>query len=193
MPSSSYGIWATERTKTLDEIEAAHRAVGGTGRGRRYATQQLNQAYTVLLMSQFQGFCRDLHSESVDHLVASVQPVSIGSVLRGILTEKRSLDRGNANAGGLGSDFGRFGLSFWAEAGARDARVAKWQERLEDLNEWRNAIAHQNFAKLASRGLRPVVFLDEVRRWRRTCSGLALTFDRVLSAHLCSMVGTQPW
>ena len=59
----------TSRRRALDEIEAAHASVGGTGPGRRYATQQINQAYAVLLASQFQGYCRDLHTESVAHLM----------------------------------------------------------------------------------------------------------------------------
>ncbi len=65
MPSLSLQKWETIRSSELDEIENAHSSVGGTTRGRRYGTQQINQAYAVLLSSQFQGFCRDLHSECV--------------------------------------------------------------------------------------------------------------------------------
>lgn len=66
MPSQSLVHWSSKRSVGLEEIESAHRSVGGTGRGRRYATSQINQAYVVILSSQFQGFCRDLHSESTD-------------------------------------------------------------------------------------------------------------------------------
>lgn len=125
MPSNSLTIWTHDRAKTLDEIEAAHQAVGGNKRGRRYATQQLNQAYAVMLMSQFQGFCRDLHSEAIDNLVAAVSPAAVRSVFRGVLIENRALDRGNANAGSIGSDFGRLGLPFWNEVKATDARAIK--------------------------------------------------------------------
>ena len=37
---------------------------------------------TMLLSSQFQGFCRDLHSEGVDHIVRSVTPLQLRAVLR---------------------------------------------------------------------------------------------------------------
>jgi hypothetical protein len=47
MPSHSYRVWLTTRAKALDEIEAAHASVGGTGPCRRYATQQINQAYSA--------------------------------------------------------------------------------------------------------------------------------------------------
>jgi hypothetical protein len=66
MPSTSYRRWTTIRSSALDEIANAHSAVGGTGPGRRYATQQINQAYAVLLASQFQGFCRDLAHQDFD-------------------------------------------------------------------------------------------------------------------------------
>src|SRR5260370_29366074 len=72
MPSLALQDWSTKRTAALDEIEHAHRSVGGTGPGRRYLTQQINQAYALLLSSQFQGYCRDLHQECATHLVASV-------------------------------------------------------------------------------------------------------------------------
>ena len=66
MPSYSLNHWTRERSEALDEIANAHSSVGGSARGRRYATQQINHAYATLLSSQFQGFCRDLHSECVD-------------------------------------------------------------------------------------------------------------------------------
>lgn len=74
MLSISFLEWTTTRAVALDEIEQALAAVGGTERGRRYATQQINQAYAVMLASQFQGFCRGLHTECVDHLVRAIAP-----------------------------------------------------------------------------------------------------------------------
>ena len=58
MSSIALQVWQTRGRQALDEVEAAHAAVGGAGRGRRYTTQQINQAYVVLLCSQFQRFCR---------------------------------------------------------------------------------------------------------------------------------------
>jgi len=99
MPSVSWREWSTTRTQQLNDIEAAHRSVGGIGRGRRYATEQLNHAYAVLLASQFQGFCRDLHSECVDELARAVAPATFQSILRAEFLFNRSLDRGNASPG----------------------------------------------------------------------------------------------
>jgi hypothetical protein len=68
MPSISLAHWQTDRRDALEELEAAHAKMGGVGPGRRYATQLINQAYAMVLSTQFQGFCRDLHSEAVDHV-----------------------------------------------------------------------------------------------------------------------------
>jgi hypothetical protein len=72
MPSVALQDWLSVRAVALDEIENAHRRVGGTGPGRRYATQHLNQAYAVMLTAQFQAFCRDLHTECAYFLVPAV-------------------------------------------------------------------------------------------------------------------------
>src|SRR5258708_2119091 len=57
MPSRALVRWRTDQKAKLDELEAVHRAVGGTGPGRRYLTQ-LNHAYLVMLAAQWQDFCR---------------------------------------------------------------------------------------------------------------------------------------
>ena len=191
MTSLALQRWQDVRARQLDQIADAHRAVGGSGRGRRYATEQINHAYAVLLSSQFQAFCRDLHSEVVDHVVVAASPAPLQHVLRARLLEGRFLDRGNPNPGNIGADFGRFGLHFWNGIYADDARNAARRASLENLNAWRNAIAHQDFdpSKLPSNRVR----LADVNGWRNACSSLALSFDRVLRNHVAALVGSAPW
>jgi len=177
MPSHSLGRWNGERDSALDEINHAHASVGGSARGRRYATQQINHAYAVLLSSQFQGFCRDLHSECIDHVVAAT-PVYVQVVLREQFLYGRKLDTGNPNPGNIGADFGRFGLIFWDEVLAIHMPNRRRREYLEELNAWRNAIAHQHFdpAKL---GGRTALHLATVQQWRSSLKHLATVFDTV--------------
>jgi hypothetical protein len=187
--SRSLNNWNTARQNALDQIEAAHVAVGGSAPGRRHATLQLNHAYTLLLAGQFQAFCRDLHSEAADHLAnaVTVHP-AVASLLRAELTSNRKLDRGNPAPGNLGADFGRFNLAFWPSAQALDRRVAKWQKGLERLTEFRNAIAHQDFTLL-----KPNLRLGSVRAWRRACRGLAKVFDSAVADAVHGLIGTRPW
>jgi hypothetical protein len=177
----------------LNEIEAAHRSVGGVGPGRRYATQQINQAYAVLVASQFQGFCRDLHTECITRLMAfASSPPSIRHLLQAGFTRGRQLDSKNAQPGSLGADFGLLGIKLWEEADRHDRKNKDRRAELEILNQWRNAIAHQSFDE-ASGGEEPNLTLQEVRGWRSVCGRLARSFDAVMREYLESLTGVTPW
>jgi len=191
MPSKSLERWRGERFRNLDEIANAHLRVGGNQRGRRYATQQINHAYATLLSSQFQGFCRDLHSESIDHLVGAA-PTTLEDVFRAQFLWGRKLDRGNPNPGNIGSDFDRLGLRFWPAVLLDIQQNDRRRELLEELNEWRNAIAHQDFDP-GRLGGATTLHLASVRSWRSAINRLAQSFDNVMLVHLRSLLGAAPW
>jgi hypothetical protein len=194
MPSKSLRVWRTTRARALDEMENAHASIGGTGRGRRYATQQVNQAYAVMVASQFQGFCRDLHTESGIILIDYLSPPALlDQIIRNRFVEGRQLESRNAQASSVGSDFGWFGVEFWDQANAilADNKVA--MKELERFNDWRNAIAHQNFRKVVTPPAQPKLKLQQVRTWRALCNRLARTFDRLMRTYLTSLIGGPPW
>jgi hypothetical protein len=180
MPSLSLQRWFGERAGPLDDLANAHRSVRGSGAGARAAAQQINQAYAVLVSAQFQGFCRDLHSECADHLVTPVADPDLRELLRDNLLFGRKIDRGNPNPGNLGSDFNRFSLAFWSLVDAHHSRNPARKSALEELNDWRNAIAHQDFPASMLKGGRPNLTLAQVQTWRKACDGLARSFVDVL-------------
>jgi hypothetical protein len=192
MSSRALTIWQVEARRALNEIDAAHRAVGGIKRGRRFAVQQINQAYVLLLSSHFQRFCRALHTECVEHLLGSPQYAALRLILYSSLVEGRKLNWGNANAGNIGSDYARLGLDIWSGVHASNPRSEERQRKLEELNLWRNAVAHYDFDKPRLAG-RTELTLSEVREWRRACNALALDFDRVARAYLIGITGQAPW
>lgn len=191
MPSHSLNRWNGERAGALDEIENAHAVIGGTERGRRYATQQINYSYAALLSGHFQGFCRDLHSECVDHVVA-IAPPQLQVFLRAEFIWNRSLGRGNPHPGAVGSDFNRLGIDFWMEVYASDVRNERRRELLQELINWRNAIAHQDFDPVAPGGT-PTLHLATVRGWRSAVGGLARGFDQAMYNYLQALLGGGPW
>lgn len=193
MPSLAWQNWVGVRAAALDDLEAVHRALRGTRPGVRTATQQVNQAYALLLAAHFQAFCRDLPTECVDALVPSLAYPAGHALVRRLLLLDRNLDRGNPNPGNIGSDFGRLGVPFWTDVLAHRTQNAARRRFLQDLCEWRNAVAHQDFAPGMLRGGRAAVTLTQVQTWRRACEGLALSFDEVLHAHLEAMAGVSPW
>jgi len=142
MSSHSLQRWQSVRTAEMDELENAHRSVGGLGRGRRYATRQINHAYAVLISSHFQGFCRDLHTESSRIIVAAIRPLNLQPLAEQEYLRNRRLDRGNPSPGNIGADFSRLGVTLWPELYGLNLRHQQRRLALEELNEWRNAIAH---------------------------------------------------
>jgi len=183
--------WAGERAAALDEIESAHALVGGTERGRRFATQQINYAYAALLSGHFQGYRRDLHTECADAVVAAL-PADFRRIVYDELRRNRTLDRGNPHPGAVGADFNRLGLDFWADVYALDARNARRRAQVQELIDWRNAIAHQDFTPVAVGGV-ATLHLATVRGWRGALNGLARSFDLAVYNHLRRLPGVVVW
>jgi hypothetical protein len=103
----------------------------------------------------------------------------------------RKLDRGTPNPGNIGGDFTRLGVPFWSNVLRDDARSKVRQSKLDELSQWRNAIAHQDFE---SAKLRPAsLTLPIIRGWRGACNGLARSFDRVMGRYIEEVSGRSPW
>jgi hypothetical protein len=130
MPSIAFRDGISARAAALDGIEDAHRSIGGSGPGRRTATQQLNQLYAVMRSSQFQAFCRDLHTECAKSLVAPVSAPDLQEALYANAVFGRKLDTGNPNPGNIGADFNRLRLMFWPTVEPPTKGVAGGVERL---------------------------------------------------------------
>ncbi|MEX0794418.1 MAG: HEPN domain-containing protein [Pirellulaceae bacterium] len=191
MPSRAYVNWTSTRSLILSAIEEVL-AIEREGVNPDSRVHALMQASVVLLASHFQGFCRDLHTECVDALVsAAALPDEMEPIVRTEFTWGRQLDRGNAQSSSLGSDFGRLGVEIWNRLRELDQdRADLNRSRLDRMNAWRNAIAHQNFDTLDHDSLDAQV----VTRWRASCEQLALDLDRVLRTHLKILGGgDEPW
>jgi hypothetical protein len=202
--SSSQALkkWKSQRSRELDEIEDAHRLVGGGGPGKRFATQQINHAYVVLLSSQFQGFCRDLHSDCIHYLALQTTPQAIREVLRLALLDGRQLDKYNPSPQCLQRDFKRFGFDLNAiikqpqnHHGAppqRPTAPTNRYKRLTLMNNWRNAIAHQDFDPDKLGGTTKLG-LAGVRNFRRLCNRVAEMLDNCAGIELRKLTGLSPW
>lgn len=206
MSSFAFQEWRHARGRRLDELDEAHAAVGSRRAGRRYATEQLDHAYVIAVASQFQGFCRDLHSEAADvvaqaigsaSVMTAIDSEAITDIVLMALTRNRRLDRGNANSASIGADFRAFDLDILDAAGTLHTRTASRLRALEQLNVWRNAIVHQDFdlsrRQLAVVDGRRSVGLAEARALRVACDQLAATLDDVLARHLAPIIGVRPW
>ena len=192
MPSDALLAWQTDRNPRLVNVEAdcLHLEVMHAADAAR--VQEHIRSYAVLLSSEFQGFCRELHSECADRLVDTVAPIALRSVLRAQCAYGRKLDRGNPDEGNLGTDFNRYVLDFWPAVLASDPTHAARKTRLGTIMVWRNAIAHHDY-DVAKLGGTTVLTIPQVRDWRTDCDTLATAFDAVMRVGLQAVTGVEPW
>lgn len=195
MGSQALSRWETVQAAELDRVEATHATVGGDGPGRRWRIQHMNDSYIFLLAAHFQLFARNLHTEACTFFVRQI-PLGIQTPVQVLLLSGRQLDRANAQPGSLGADFGRLGIDLWSALSRQNALNGRRKEKLEQMNVWRNAIAHQSFPlppnlqQLAGSTSRT---LEHIRGWRSACRSLAREMDRAVSRHLRSQFGRSPW
>lgn len=195
MASISLKDWQTKASAAFEEIENAHRAVGGTKPGRRYVTQQLNYAYVTLLAARFQGFARALHTQTADAIAAGTHSHAYRVMLLESLTHNRSLDRSNAQPNAIAEDFDRFGIDVWAKVAAARKGNDERRKKVWAVITWRNAIAHHDIeAKLANGALDPVqIKLSTCKRWRSTLNVLAGSLDTVAADQCVALGLPRPW
>lgn len=82
------------------------------------------------------------------------------------------------------------GMSFTHWMADRDRN-----RKLEELNKWRNAIAHDDFKDRATfpLGRDTILRLSKVERWRSACNRLAFDMDRSMRSYLKQLSGQYPW
>lgn len=198
MPSTAFQTWATERLARLDQLASAHALVSRPVPGRRVRAEAVNWAMVVILSAEFQGYFRDLHTESAEHVagrVAAGNPAYF-TLLRNGLTAERKLDAQNPRHDVVKESFIRLGvLDLWGDI---DALVPKsslrWRQQLARLNMARNGVAHNDTEKLAK--LESVGFplhLQTIRSWRAACEGIVRNADKVVGRRLAQTTGFHPW
>ena len=198
MVSQSFDRWSADRSAAMDRLENVHARVTGGLAGRPRDVTELNHALFLRLAGEVQGFCRDLHNETIEAICTPVQVPNqqVRDAFRASLIKGRKLDFGNAGPGNIGADWARFGMVIWDELksthpGAKGA--ADWNERLDWLNEARNGIAHNDPVKIAhAHSLHPLT-LHTFRVMRKRFTRFAAAIDRSTAAYLKSVTGVKPW
>ena len=193
--SGAKAVWDMECVPRLNQLERIHAAAGGTHRGRRWGTEQLNRSLFVALVGQFQGYCRELHDEATQVYLSQENPRQVAA-LETLLLGRRELDRRNPRRDALKNDFGRMGLQIVPALQYLYARAPVDIDRLELLVRFRNAIAHGNESEVCSlvqgHRLRPT--LSAYRSFKNAINRLVGKLDAVVAAELASELGiTRPW
>lgn len=153
---------------------AAHAAVGGTLRGRRFEVEALNRASVLLLCAHFEGYLEDLMAEALSAINGSLQPTALTHGFHNPWPHR------------IDELFKFLGMSepskaiSWQKAGNKAVR-----ENLSELVRTRNRLAH------GATGVR--VYKTEVERYRRYVEGFATRFDRAVRNRMRIVTGSNPW
>lgn len=190
MPSKAYQRWINYRLGTLQALRDVHRAVGGTERGRRWTTAELNRLMTVAAVGEFSAFIRELFIESVQTLALASQQLELPTQeLIAALASRTSETLTNPWPDQIARLFRGIGMTgdhaFWQTPEMR-GHVPNDRNALKALVELRNSLAHGGADR---------VTLKNVERQVRLLKRLALSTDQAIGAFMAApnMAGTIPW
>lgn len=199
MVSSALKSWRGKRRDDIDQLLSTHRVITGGRRGRQWETEHMNFALITRLAAEFQGYCRDLHTEAVDHIVtmASIPNPNLNLIFRSAYIDRRMLKVGNPSWANLCKDFNMFGMDLKSamESQFGQARFGTWRLALDDLVDARNAIAHSNDEEIKKcRAKHPHgLSVRSARGWRAKLNSFTAGLDIVVGKHLKGLTGLGPW
>jgi hypothetical protein len=180
-------FWQNDRMPRLNEIHFQCAQTLTPVPPPRLADENL-RAYIMLLSAHFQGFCRDLHTECVVAVAASL-PVGLQLMFQTQCLAGRDLDGGNPRFEAIRNDFERFYLGL-NRALSFNVANATHVTHIGQLNSWRNYAAHQKTSPPAGAGS---LSLAAVQAWKNSCDSLATELDGILYNRQLNMLGNAPW
>jgi hypothetical protein len=185
MPSASLLRWQNDRMPRLAEIDTQCAASQVLAPPQPNLVEENLRGYVLLLSAHFQGFCRDLYTESALVVVSKLRP-TLQVLIFSQFTAHRKLDHGNPSMQNLKDDFERFDFTLNL-AGANPANPARLTD-LALLNRWRNIAAHHGTVPAGA-----PLSLSAVQSWWNSCDGLATSLDDIMYNQLLKILRRAPW
>jgi hypothetical protein len=186
LPSNALLRWQNERSSRLREFAAQTALTLSLVPPSDLAEENL-RGLAALLCAHFQGFCRDLYTETTDLIIDAIPALLQGFVRRQAMSQLK-LDTGNPNLQSLTHDFNRFGFDLKSLLDLDPANGLRLNH-LALLNKWRNYVVHHGVT--APPG--PPLALAPVQAWQTSCSELAVALDQIMYDHLLGLLGVSPW
>jgi hypothetical protein len=160
------------RLRDLDQLEAAHMAVG---KGKKWArgTAAINRAAVVLLCAHLEGFVEDLFSEGLKVLYPRLSPKKLVDQFR------------NPWCAQVDDLFGFLGIEEITKlVSFTPLSNQKVRAGIDGLVRSRNKIAH---------GALTSAYVADVRSWRGYVTQFAGRLDSIVSRRLKEQLGSAPW
>lgn len=151
---SALEAWQTTRRQALDSLVLARQTIGTNYSDHSASVGivgNIDRALYPLLAAEFQGFCRDLHGETVAAIIdeAAWPTEQLSRVSAVAMQDKRGLDRKNPASSVIGDDFRSLGLPLWQRVqAAHPEDYPDWRQSLDTLVNIRNAVSHSDRKRL---------------------------------------------
>lgn len=185
-PSHALQEWNTTRRAKLSKLETqCVWATGVTPADPDLLSEHL-RAYVTLLSAHFQGFCRDLYTESSLKVVTRIKQVGLRPLVQVQFAAGLKLDKVNPTLDALAEDFGRFGLADLRTAIGTVAPADTHKGRLKAMNGCRNKCAH-------GEPVIPELLLANIQDWRNSCDWIASRLNAVVYDKLWVAFRASPW
>jgi ABC-type amino acid transport substrate-binding protein len=185
MTTNALADWQTVRSARLNELAMV---IGPTDR------LDLIEVLVMRLAAEWQGFVRQFHDEITALFVTRCGlSGTLAQVASGLITYRREIDVGNANADALANDLSAFGIDLWAalaneHSGTKNPRnksaatIEQMKRTLTILNQARNAAAHDDETrrqKMRQAGI--ILSVATMMAWQNLLTELAEALDRAVT------------
>jgi hypothetical protein len=187
--SAAFTRWQNDRMPRLDEVEAHCAALLTLVPPNPTFLDETLRGFVLHLSAHFQGFCRNLYTECSQIWIAAIAE-GLKATAQAQFSAQLALEKGNPTYDNIKRDFNRFG--FLLDLQAAQPAGPQQVTDLAHLNDWRNRAAHQG-TRPPGVGVPAALTLPIIRGWRRSCDGLAVSLDVIMSAELLRIVGAAPW
>jgi hypothetical protein len=185
VPSAAFTRWQNERKTRLNEVDTHCAVVLALVPPNLTFLDETLRGFVLHLSAHFQGFCRDLYTESSQIWIAAI-PAGLQATAQAQFTARLALEKGNPSYDNIKRDFNRFGFLL------KQAAPAMGAQQVTDpghLNDWRNKAAHQGTQPLGG-GVPAALTLPIVQRWRASCreiKGVRFIFWPDLLGHVAAV------
>lgn len=198
---SALGAWQTTRRQVLDSLVLARQAIDTNHTDRSEdigvlgVVENIDRALYPVLAAEFQGFCRDLHSETITAIVNGaawpterIQVLAVAAMKQG-----RGLDRKNPSSSVIGDDFRTLGLLLWQRVQeVHPEDYPDWRRALDTLVNIRNAVTHSDRKRINEFASKNQLAFAYWSATRVHLDMLVIAMDSVVRTYLAEIATPAP-
>jgi hypothetical protein len=151
------------------------------------AVENIDRTLYPALVAEFQGFCRDLHDETVSTISeeAAWPTEQLAALATAAMKRGRGLGYKNPTPSVIDEDFRSLGLPIWQRIQQlHSENYPGWRAALETLVRIRNAVAHSDQERIDSFSTKQQMTFAYWENTRKSLTELAIAMSSVVRTYL---------